>query len=94
MPSPNETFGRTPREAMSQSTLVLASDCNGHKLSVINNINGYLFKNTNIKDLKNKIIFIMKSKRNKKIIQNANIFLKKKIIQQPLLIKKLLDIYK
>jgi glycosyltransferase involved in cell wall biosynthesis len=94
MPSPNETFGRTPREAMSQSTLVLASDCYGHRLSVINNINGYLYKKNNIEDLKNKIIFIMNCKRNKKIIKNANIFLKKKLIEKPLIIKKLLDIYK
>ena len=94
MPSPNETYGRTPIEAMTQGTLVLASDCYGHRQSVINNINGYLYKKNNIEDLKNKIIFIMNCKRNKKIIKNANIFLKKKIIQQPLLIKKLLDIYK
>ena len=94
MPSPEEPYGRTPREAMSQGTLVLASNCSGHKQSVINNINGYLFKKNNLKDLKNKIIYIMRSRSNSEILKNAKNYLKIKLKQKPLIIKQLLDIYK
>jgi len=65
--SPNEDFGMVPIEAMSCGTPVIAWDEAGPKESVIENINGFLAKPYDIKDLANKIkkAYIKKWDRNK-----------------------------
>ena len=61
-----ESFGMILIEAMRQKIPVICSDSGGMKEIVKNNINGLIFKNNNINDLKKKVLILINSKTKRK----------------------------
>ena len=61
-----ESFGMILIEAMRQKIPVICSDSGGMKEIVKNNINGLIFKNNNINDLKKKVLILINSKIKRK----------------------------
>ena len=61
-----ESFGMVLIEAMRQKVPVICSDSGGMKEIVKDNMNGLIFKNNNIKDLKKKLLILVNSKNKRK----------------------------
>lgn len=61
-----ESFGMVLIEAMRQKVPVICSDSGGMKEIVRNNINGLMFKNKNVKDLKKKLSILISSKKKRR----------------------------
>ena len=61
-----ESFGMVLIEAMRQKVPVICSDSGGMKEIVKNNINGLIFKNNNIYDLKKKLLILINSNNKRK----------------------------
>lgn len=57
-----ESFGIVLLEAMASKIPVIASDIEGYKQVIKDEINGFLFENKNYKDLANKIIMVLKNR--------------------------------
>ena len=61
-----ESFGMVLIEAMRQKVPVICSESGGMKEIVKNNINGLIFKNNNIYDLKKKLLILINSNNKRK----------------------------
>ena len=69
-----ETWGLVINEALASSVPVIASNKCGGAIDLIkNNINGFIYKENNILDLKNKVLKILKNKNNIKKTNIQNI---------------------
>ena len=69
-----ETWGLVINEALASNIPVIASNKCGGAIDLIkNNINGFIYKENNILDLKNKVLKILKNKNNIKKTNIQNI---------------------
>ncbi|MEO0202523.1 MAG: glycosyltransferase family 4 protein [candidate division WOR-3 bacterium] len=68
----NESFGIVLLEAMASKIPVIASNIEGYKQVIQNEMNGILFENKNYKDLADKIIMLLKNKNlANRLVENA-----------------------
>jgi len=67
-----ESFGIVLLEAMASKIPVIASDIEGYKQIIKDEVNGFLFENENYKNLADKIIMVLKNKNFvNKVVENA-----------------------
>ncbi len=78
MPSINEPASISVLESLGQGTPVICGNNNGTNFYIKNKYNGLIFDENNKKELKKKILFFIKSKKNiNKFSQNSFIYFKK-----------------
>jgi phosphatidylinositol alpha-mannosyltransferase len=67
-----ESFGIVLLEAMASKIPVIASDIEGYRQIIKDEVNGFLFENENYKNLADKIIMVLKNKNFvNKVVENA-----------------------